>query len=91
MLGLSLGKFLLLAAIIAAVWYGFKYMNRVEAVRRSTRQAAGQVAERQRAQQRSRTIEAEDLVKCPACGSYVAARGATHCGRGDCPWGRGAA
>jgi succinate dehydrogenase/fumarate reductase-like Fe-S protein len=88
MLGLSLGKLRFLAVIIAAVWYGFKYMNRVEAVRRSMREAMRKTAERQRSQQRSRTLEAEDLVKCTACGAYVAACGATHCGRADCPWGR---
>jgi len=30
--------------------------------------------------------EAEDLVPCPRCGAYVAARGATSCGRSDCPY-----
>ena len=29
--------------------------------------------------------KAEDLVQCPKCGAYVAARGAGPCGRGDCP------
>lgn len=86
MLGLSLGKLLLLALIIAIVWYGFKYMQRVEDVRRALRQEM----ERRRKSGRSgpRSIEAEDLVKCARCGAYVAAEGATNCGRPDCPWGR---
>src|SRR5579859_6145202 len=31
-------------------------------------------------------IEAEDMVKCRACGVYVTAAGASNCGRADCPW-----
>jgi uncharacterized protein len=86
MLGLSLGKLLFLAIIVAAVWYGFKYVQRVEEVRRMLRQV-----QRQQQQRASRagpqTLEAEDLVKCRQCGAYVAARSATSCGRPDCPWG----
>ena len=86
MLGLSLGKLLLLAIIIAIVWYGLKYMHRVEDVRRALRQQM----ERQRksATPGPRSIEAEDLVKCARCGAYVAEGSATNCGRPDCPWGR---
>ena len=37
------------------------------------------------AQAQSRQIvEAEDLVNCPVCGTYVAAS-ARHCGRPNCP------
>jgi len=83
-MGLSLGKLLVLAAIVFVVWYGFKYRGRVEAVRRAF--------ERERAARRERpvapTITAEDLVKCDCCGSYVAAHATSTCGRPDCPWGR---
>jgi len=86
MLGFSLGKILLFGALIALVWYGFKYMGRVEAVRRSLRD---EIRRRQAAASgRSPLVEAEDLVKCAPCGAYVAARGATNCGRPDCPWRR---
>ena len=30
--------------------------------------------------------ETEDMVKCSVCGAYVAARSASSCGRGDCPF-----
>lgn len=85
MLGLSLGKILLLAALVAVVWYGFKYMSRVEAVRRALQE---ELRRRQGASSKPASIEAEDLAKCAPCGSYVSARGATSCGRPDCPWGR---
>jgi hypothetical protein len=86
MLGFSLGKILLFAALIALFWYGLKYMGRVEAVRRSLRD---EIRRRQAsASRKSPVVEAEDLVKCGPCGAYVAARGAGNCGRSDCPWGR---
>jgi hypothetical protein len=84
MLAFSLSKLLLLLLIGAAVWFGFRYVNRADAVRRSLRE---ELARRQQPEKASR-VEAEDLVSCRACGAYVAARGATHCGRADCPWGR---
>jgi hypothetical protein len=81
MLGLSFGKLLELAALILIVWYGFKFASRVEAVRnvrRRERESAPRPA--------APPIQAEDLVRCAACGSYVAARGAAACARADCPW-----
>lgn len=85
MLGLSLGKFLLLALIVAIVWYGFKYVNRVEAVRRAVREEL----QRRKAAQRPPRLQAEDLVKCATCGAYIAAQSGSACDRADCPWGRG--
>ena len=84
MLGLSLGKLLVLAIIIAVVWYGFKYKARVEAIRRSVRE---EIARRQ-ASPRPPSRSVEDLVKCPKCGAFVASVGATNCGKAGCPWGQ---
>jgi hypothetical protein len=77
-------KLLLLLLVIAAVWFGFRYVGRVEAVRQALRE---QLARRQQPQKAPR-VEAEDLAGCSVCGAYVAARGASHCGRADCPWER---
>lgn len=85
MLGLSVSKLLLLILLILGVWYGYKYMGRVEAVRRALRE---ELQRRHKAQAPPRSIEAEDLSKCPVCGAYVAAKSAGNCGRADCPWGR---
>ncbi|HEX3499878.1 MAG TPA: hypothetical protein VHT04_11200 [Stellaceae bacterium] len=103
MLGIGLGKLLLLVLLILVIWYGFKFVNRAEQVRETFRRAARDAAERgqprgsvgggqARGQARSRgrrgapAIEAEDMVKCRACGVYVTAAGASNCGRPDCPW-----
>ena len=87
MLGLSLGKLLVLAALILIAWYGLKYVQRVDDVRRAVRRETG--ARRAGAHPaRGTTLAAEDLAPCERCGAYVAARGAASCGRADCPWGR---
>jgi hypothetical protein len=90
MMEMSVGKLLVLALIILAVWYGFKYAARVEAVRQTLR------AEARRRRAGGGTIgggagaaakPVEDLVKCRQCGAFVAAQGAANCGKAQCPWG----
>ena len=82
MLGFSLTKLLLTAFIIAAVWYGFKWLGRL-----------GKTARRELG--KSRTAEgkgagaverAEEMEQCRVCGTYVAANGARTCERDDCPY-----
>ena len=87
MLGLSLAKILFTGAVILLVWYGFKWMGRVQANR--VAEAGRKLREAVRAQARStrpREPEAEDTVVCPACGAYVPARGIGSCERPDCPY-----
>jgi ribosomal protein L32 len=87
-MGLSLGKILVLAVLVAVVWYGFKYRARIEAVRAVLQREAEARRARARQGEPRQTLAAEDLVKCDRCGSYVAAHSASACGRADCPWGR---
>lgn len=87
MFGFSAAKLLLLAFVIAAVWYGFKYMNRLEELRRMLRQMQDSAPARTPRAGRP-GLKAEDLVLCRRCNAYVAAHGAGSCGRADCPWGR---
>ena len=84
MLGLSFGKFLVLVVIVLAIWYGFKYAGRVEQVRQALK--AARAAAEQRRRRGPQRLQAEDMVQCRACGTYVTARGAGKCGRADCPW-----
>jgi hypothetical protein len=90
MFGFSLAKFLVLALVVAAIWYGFKYMNRLEEVRRMLRQEQRrrQGADGRAPGRRAESLKTEDLVLCRTCNAYVAARGAGACGRADCPWRR---
>ncbi len=91
MFGFSLQKLLVLAAVIALVWYGFKFVGRLQdqrkadgglgtrAARRPKRRGGASAAE-------PRAQDAEDMVACPVCQAYVQARGATRCDRSDCPY-----
>ena len=72
----SLSKILVLAAIVALVWYGFKWVNRVSRIR----------AEKDNDEVGGETPEIEDMAKCAVCGTFVPATGAGDCGRGNCPY-----
>lgn len=95
---LSLSKLLMLALVIGAVWYGWRWVARVEAIGRE------RLRERERRRGGMATpdagpnapagapsaprMQAEDMEKCPECGAYVAPRSAVSCGRPACPYGR---
>ena len=89
MFGFSPGKILLLLLVFLVVWYGWKFSRRVELVRRTLQQEMERQRNAAQAGGRAgggRNLQAEDLVKCRICGSYVAPQGTSPCGRADCPW-----
>ena len=75
MFGFSLSKILALAAILAAVWYGFKLVNRLDAARRQKQAddrvqgsgAGGGTADRRE----QRDSDVVDLVQDSETGAYV--------------------
>ncbi|MDX1737922.1 MAG: hypothetical protein R3261_06770 [Alphaproteobacteria bacterium] len=77
MLGFSLQKILVLALVVAAVWYGFKYIGRLQRVERGERRKDDMtMSERMRKATRERTGKSqdgviEDTVKCNRCGAYI--------------------
>ncbi len=83
MFGFSIAKLIVLAAVIAAVWYGFKFIGRLDKARKhaakltrdGTRDGAGAAP----------AAETEDMERCEACDAYVSARNPASCGRADCP------
>lgn len=91
MFGFSLQKFLVLAAVIALVWYGFKYVGRLQDQRKAGGGLGARAARRSKPRGRASaaepgTPEAEDMAACPVCQAYVQVRGATRCDRSDCPY-----
>lgn len=89
MFGMSFGKVALLVAIVAIVWFGFRWFQRWEKERRTD------TASRDRLDRdaspgdkpggRARTgTEPEVMTACRVCGTYVAP-GARACGRPNCP------
>ena len=82
MFGLGLFKLLFLAGAVAGVWYLFKMLAGPSA---PSTDPAAQARKRATSTAGNRAIEAEDMVACKICGTYVAANGARSCGRADCP------
>ncbi len=80
MFGFSLNKLLLTTVIILAIWYGFKWVGRLDRARKK------KALKDEGGEPESRSAEAESLVKCPACGTYVSPGGTGPCGREDCPY-----
>ena len=63
MFGFSIQKLLILAAIIGAVWWGFKWISRLDQLRK--------VQNKQKAAQaRRETPRVEEMIECPACKTY---------------------
>jgi uncharacterized protein len=90
MFGFSLQKLLVLAAVIALVWYGFKFVGRLQDQRKADGGLGARAPRRPKRRgtpaTEPRAQDAEDMVACPVCQAYVQARGATRCDRSDCPY-----
>ena len=71
-----LQKFLLLAAAIAIVWYGFKFVGRLNKQRQ---QKVDNDEDNTR-------LGVADTVQCPVCDAYVAADAKSDCGKANCPY-----
>jgi membrane protein implicated in regulation of membrane protease activity len=79
--GFSFWKLLLLVAVIAVAWFGWRWYQRWELEQRDAeaRRAGGTDPRR---------LAAEDMVACRICGTYVAPKSARACGRAECPYPR---
>jgi len=94
MLGFNIQKLLFTVVVVMAVWYGFKWLGQMKIKRDRGRSRLRREAKRGSAHARKESSSrsegdpdgAEDMVECSTCGAFVAARGATSCGRGDCPY-----
>lgn len=78
-------KFLLTVAVIAIIWFGFKYLQRVTELRQ---RAAARPPVRPGAPRFEPVADGEsvhDLVKCPRCGTYRSPK-LGHCGQDGCPY-----
>ena len=79
MFGFSFTKLIVLAAIVVAVWYGFKFVGRLDKRRKE------QLASSRKAST-AEMKDVGDMVKCPKCDAYVTDQGAMNCGRWTCPY-----
>jgi hypothetical protein len=76
----GLPELFVILIVVFAAWHVVKAFNRLGT---PPRRAAGRPQQPPQPQVRP-MIEAEDLVDCRVCGTYIAAS-ARHCGRADCP------
>ena len=81
----SLGKLLVLVAIVLAVWFGFQFIGRLDRLRKDEARLKKR-AGASRGKAAGKAAAVEDTVKCPTCGAYVSARSSSSCGRADCPY-----
>ena len=77
------GKVLLTVAVIAFIWFGFKYLGRLAELRR--RDEADKVSPPHTPPKGAAT-EAETMVECRVCGTWQPSRSARSCGRPNCPY-----
>ncbi len=82
MFGITFSKLLIIAAIILGLWFLYRYLQRVEKLSKMVLDRKPQA----RTPDRDGVV-AEEMVKCRVCDAYVAARGASSCGRKECPFG----
>ena len=74
-------KFLLTVALVAAIWFGFNFLQRLVELKERRRRAPDRV--------RQQSPDAvHDLVECPACHVWLAGPAPRSCGRPGCPYRR---
>lgn len=76
-------KFLLTVAMVAAIWFGFKYLARLQEIK-AKREAKAVRGNSSPA--KADKADVQDLVQCRACGTWQPGGSARHCGRKDCPY-----
>ena len=76
MFGFGFGKIVLLILIIVAVWYGYKFVGRLEQNRKQ------RLAE----QKKQASDSSSSMEKCRVCGTYVVSESAKDCGKSNCPY-----
>ncbi len=79
------GKLLVTIAMVAVIWFGFQYLQRLAELKElrrlhRSRPSGGGTSPRPAPSQ------VQDLVKCPACGTWASGSAARRCGRADCPY-----
>jgi uncharacterized protein len=83
----SFQKLLVLALVVAIVWYGFKFLGRLKQTREAeARQRDLHSADDKNPASVGGSLDVEETVQCRTCGAYVPAHGATNCGKAGCPY-----
>lgn len=81
MFGLSLSKVLFTVFAVVMVWYGFRFVQRLQDRHRMRGRMPGIGSTGNGSPE-----AAETMTECKTCGSFIAASGARSCGRDACPY-----
>ncbi len=82
---MSFPKLLLTIAVIAIIWFGFKYLARVAEIRSRGGSRPAPVRPRPEAA-KPLGEDVQDMVRCRVCDTWQPGRTAKSCGRGNCPY-----
>lgn len=80
----SIQKLIVLGVVIAAVWYGFKFLGRLQQTRKAEAKLRETEAKGKKKVSEPPSTPSEavaDLVQCPSCGAYVQAGSKCSCGQ----------
>jgi uncharacterized protein len=81
-----LAKLLVLAAILLAVWYGARWIARVDKARRRWEQVRREQQAEAVQQAKRDAAGITETERCVRCGVYMTAGTGHFCGREDCPY-----
>ena len=83
----SLSKLIVLGLVVAAVWYGFRFLSRLDAQRKADAAANGKRPSKKRKAEPDpeSDVETVAMVACRQCGAYVPENGKTSCEHEGCP------
>lgn len=79
----SVGKLLVLAAILGAVWYGFKMIGRMQQARDAQNRQNSAGSNTTPPASKAEADGALDMVQCPACKAFIPANSKCNCGARD--------
>lgn len=85
MFGFSFVKLFVLAALILAVLYGFKWVARIQQQHFSPN-AKRVRGDKERVGAEDKEHDVEDMIRCAVCGSYSPAANFSNCGKENCPY-----
>ncbi|MBL9036056.1 MAG: hypothetical protein JNN33_14930 [Rhodospirillaceae bacterium] len=81
----TLPKILLIVAVIGVIWWWHR-RNQIKARERAELDRNPRAGKAKGGAKGAAGKPIEDMTQCKVCGAYVPAKGATRCGRADCPF-----
>ncbi len=89
MFGFSIQKLIFTVLVVVVVWYVFKMIGRLDERKKAQVNARGGSGKKPAEAPGARSGsggDAEDMLACPRCGTYVSRANPSACGRSDCPY-----